>query len=441
MNDKSRSALALIFIAMTCAATSAEEKIGKTSQPLVGGAEIDQQTRRELGLLTLDTPTGTCSASLLNEYWALTAAHCIEDMNAPRDVTLIASWWPGEQRPATELRSFKWTHNLDIALVQIGRPFKRENIPFPQISHRPTSDLHAQRIEAVGTGINTLAWRPPGAMAVPTQSDDKFRSGEFEVHETSSSEFSYRGIEGAGTTLAGGDSGGPSYFRVWDDHSSPYRKIVRLIAGVHSNCQAQCLDGQTCEPGDWTWISSVSTCTDASVEPIRNEIAAIIRHEPELPYAEKPLDPDLVIADEKPYDERPPDTDIVVKEEEKPFVERRSDIDVIAGPSVDVVERPSDGLVAAATIDPNTCKSGFVWRAARPDDLVCVPPEARDRTAQENADAPARVDPAGAYGPNTCIQGFVWREAFPGDLVCVTPDTRDRVAEENQLAPTRRAGG
>jgi hypothetical protein len=279
-------------------------------------------------------------------------------------------------------------------------------------------------------------------MAVPTQSDGKFRSGEFEVHETSSSEFSFRGIQGAGSTLAAGDSGGSSYFRVWDDYESPNRQIVRLIAGVHSNCQAECLSGQTCDAGDWTWISNVTTCTDASVETIRSRIAAMIKETPELPYAEKPVDPDLVIKEEeKPYDERSPDTHIVVRQEEKPFVERRSDVDVAAQPSVGVVSRPGDDLVAAATIDPNTCKSGFVWRQARAEDLVCVTAEARDRTAQENTDAPTRVDAAGAYGPNSCVAGYVWREAFPGDLVCVTPDIRDLVAEENQLGSTRRVGG
>jgi len=73
--------------------------------------------------------------------------------------------------------------------------------------------------------------------------------------------------------------------------------------------------------------------------------------------------------------------------------------------------------------DP-TCVSGLVWRAAYPGDAVCVRPEDRDRTAQENADAASRRDPHGAYGPQSCIQGFVWRQAFNEDTVCVSPDTR-----------------
>ena len=86
-----------------------------------------------------------------------------------------------------------------------------------------------------------------------------------------------------------------------------------------------------------------------------------------------------------------------------------------------------------------TCKSGFVWRVARPSDLVCVTPESRARVAEENRTASSRiVQGGGASGPFTCLSGFVWREAFDGDLVCVTPEVRTLVATENQQAASRR---
>ena len=90
---------------------------------------------------------------------------------------------------------------------------------------------------------------------------------------------------------------------------------------------------------------------------------------------------------------------------------------------------------------PAGCKQGFVWRGANPSDHVCVTPQTRDETAQENAQAPALKDPnGGAYGPDTCRQGFVWRDAFPGDHVCVTPDVRDRTTADNAAAQSRVAG-
>jgi hypothetical protein len=71
---------------------------------------------------------------------------------------------------------------------------------------------------------------------------------------------------------------------------------------------------------------------------------------------------------------------------------------------------------------------------------VCVTPDERQRVADDNAAASSRVDPGGAYGPNTCIAGFVWRVARPEDLVCVTGEERQRVADDNAAASSRRVG-
>ena len=92
-----------------------------------------------------------------------------------------------------------------------------------------------------------------------------------------------------------------------------------------------------------------------------------------------------------------------------------------------------------AFADPNNiCIQGYVWRAARPGDAVCVSPGVRDTTAQENQLAAQRVSPnGGPYGPDTCLQGFVWREAFDGDHVCVPPGSRTQAADDNAAAASR----
>lgn len=90
------------------------------------------------------------------------------------------------------------------------------------------------------------------------------------------------------------------------------------------------------------------------------------------------------------------------------------------------------------TLAATGCKPPFVHRKARPTDEVCVTRDSHATVQGENATAPARWDPNGAYGPYTCVAGFVWREAFDGDVVCVTPERRGEVKEENRLAPTRR---
>jgi hypothetical protein len=80
-----------------------------------------------------------------------------------------------------------------------------------------------------------------------------------------------------------------------------------------------------------------------------------------------------------------------------------------------------------------TCKQGFVWREAGPGDRVCVTPDTRSQTADDNRRAHSRRIP----GEDTCKQGYVWREAFSGDLVCVPPQTRAQAREDNNLAPSR----
>jgi hypothetical protein len=99
----------------------------------------------------------------------------------------------------------------------------------------------------------------------------------------------------------------------------------------------------------------------------------------------------------------------------------------------------ASGVLVTDAAQAQACKSGFVWRVARPNDLVCVTPESRSRVAEENRTASSRIVPGGgASGPFTCLSGFVWREAFDGDQVCVTPEVRTLVQTENQQAASRR---
>lgn len=85
------------------------------------------------------------------------------------------------------------------------------------------------------------------------------------------------------------------------------------------------------------------------------------------------------------------------------------------------------------------CKQGYVWREADANDRVCVTPQARTQTRNENAAAASRREPnGGPYGSDTCKQGYVWREATPTDRVRVTPQVRSQAAEDNQRAIDRR---
>jgi hypothetical protein len=97
---------------------------------------------------------------------------------------------------------------------------------------------------------------------------------------------------------------------------------------------------------------------------------------------------------------------------------------------------PTPTPIPTATPTPsevaNRCETGYVWREANASDKVCVTPEIRAQTQEENRLAASRRSPnGGPYGPDTCLQGYVWREAFPGDVVCVPPSSRDQARRDN----------
>ncbi len=81
--------------------------------------------------------------------------------------------------------------------------------------------------------------------------------------------------------------------------------------------------------------------------------------------------------------------------------------------------------------DWRPCIQGYVWRAARPGDVIRVLPATRNQAGFDNRMAASRRDPNGAYGPMSCKSGFVWREAWDGDTVCVTPATRTQTKHDN----------
>jgi len=116
---------------------------------------------------------------------------------------------------------------------------------------------------------------------------------------------------------------------------------------------------------------------------------------------------------------------------------RRSEVLKQVRPSAPPRQPP---VASHCSYGPGTCAQGFVWREANPSDHVCVTPQVRDQTRDDNAQAAVRRSPnGGPYGPDTCVQPFVWREAFLGDHICVTPETRTQAMRDNNAARDRNA--
>jgi secreted trypsin-like serine protease len=108
----------------------AAENIGKVQQPLVGGQLVGAGMLEKLGLLTLNSSSGSCSASLLNNYWGITASHCVEVgptitmLLSASAITLSTSWGSVQSQQAVQIASFR---PLDVAILRLNRPFTASN--------------------------------------------------------------------------------------------------------------------------------------------------------------------------------------------------------------------------------------------------------------------------------------------------------------------------
>lgn len=94
---------------------------------------------------------------------------------------------------------------------------------------------------------------------------------------------------------------------------------------------------------------------------------------------------------------------------------------------------PSGSLAQAVGFGNETCRSGFVWREATEDDLICVPPDVRDQAKADRAEAEAGRNVAAG-----CAEGLVPRNANPNDTACTTPEVAATMLEQNQRHESRK---
>src|SRR5262245_20460732 len=72
-----RTAVALLFLSLFSRAALSSQDVGHIQQPLVSPNITSPGVQESYGLLSLSSTVGTCSATLLTNQWAITAAHCL----------------------------------------------------------------------------------------------------------------------------------------------------------------------------------------------------------------------------------------------------------------------------------------------------------------------------------------------------------------------------
>lgn len=89
--------IAVLVTAIVSPARAHAEDVGTVAQPISGGTVVDSALQRQMGLVTVN---GGCSGTLLNQFWVLTARHCVTT-----DGTINGSLAPAGLVPVTATSS------------------------------------------------------------------------------------------------------------------------------------------------------------------------------------------------------------------------------------------------------------------------------------------------------------------------------------------------
>jgi hypothetical protein len=230
------------------------EVIGKVTQPLVAGKEVSAQEQQDQVLVGVRIKTATCSGTLLNNEWAITAAHCFEGKNAKAaDLELIANWKTKQTRGAKEF------HILpnDIALVRAASPFNGVGAGFNMPVYLDTV-TPGRTVKVYGLGYYELA-KGEGNSATEAKKDNQFRSADFQVARADDLRFWFPPNKD-GAIPAGGDSGGPAFVNAGGKSH---------LAGISSLCMVLPVKGK---PLGWTWAGTVTECGYAPPGNVWSEI-------------------------------------------------------------------------------------------------------------------------------------------------------------------------
>jgi hypothetical protein len=244
---------------------------------------IDQAAREEFALLDFNPGVGACSASLLRNDWAITAAHCVElngetkptpDASRPGQNLLnplgafkvTANWKTVQEKRVVRVETFR---PYDIALLKMSSPFQvhgatsgYSRLIFQDGQFPYFGEPVGANILVFGRGINVFA-KGEGDSATPSQNDGQYRMGYAKPTRDGDHVFWYPSSDGA--MIAGGDSGGPSFAWVLSGYA---------LVGVHVLAHSERVPGKP--KTGWTWVTATPEAADAPIAPVIPSLFSIM---------------------------------------------------------------------------------------------------------------------------------------------------------------------
>jgi hypothetical protein len=275
------------------------EHLGTARQPLVAGELIGDALQEDFGLLAYGDGSGSCSASLLRNNWAVSAAHCVEATDAAgnrapdparpgqnmlrplANMTLTAGWDSSQTRQVLRVVTFR---PYDVALIQLAAPFAvhgsttdYQRLVFQDGQFPYFGEPTGAQLLVFGRGIYEFA-SGEGDTAQPSQGDGKYRMGY--ARPNSNDDQLYWYPSESGQMIAGGDSGGPSFTWVLSGYA---------LVGVHALTHATYAAGKP--NTGWTWVTSTPEGADAPIMPVWEQMWQIMGPPPSNPVMRDPFPP------------------------------------------------------------------------------------------------------------------------------------------------------